>query len=401
VIRNKLAFLAVLALPLSVEAQEIDPAGKFTGDFRVRYEHVDDEGRAHTGDGTSARLRLGYQTPLWNGLSGFAELETIQPLGGMQYDNGLNGKTDHGRISDVQLTDLNQLYVNYGPTQNSLVKLGRQSLAFDNSRFIARSGSRQNDPTHDAVLFQYGEIENLKLYYAHSRAFRRYSNDRSESGRYTGAVDMLNANYTFTDGLAASVYGYYLDFSGVQDERDLSSRTNGVRVTYLRPGEGWQPMVNAEFARQHDYGDSSKSYSENYSTIEGGIRKGDAIVTLTAERLGGNGDGAVSMPLGSSHNFLGYADKFSTTPEQGVRDIKLTVSVPYELPWEGQMLEWTGKLHYLTSDNGGIDYGREGDMYLVWKPVKNHAIGLKYADYRAKDFSDDTKKWLLSYEYKF
>ena len=385
----------------SASAKDLGEYGKVTGDFRYKYESVDEEARPRNGVSNSVRMRLGYQTPEWNNLYGFGEVETVRQIGPSHYDDGLNGRTSFGRISDPQMNGINQLYIHYKYDDDTSIRLGRQVLVLDNQRFVGTSKSRQNDPTQDALLVKLGITEDVSLSYAHSIAYRRYSGSRSTAGTYEGSMNLVNLRYSAPYDIALVGYGYWLDFDGVTAEENLSSRTHGLRLTWEPKGDGWHPIATAEFARQSDYGHSALSYDENYSLFDLGGRYNDIKAVVSLERLGGQGVTAMQTPIGAAHALTGYTDRFSTIPANGLRDLRVTVTVPYKLPWEGQSVEFTGQLHDFKSDDGDIDYGQEVGVNLTYKPVKDHAVSVKYGAYEAENFSSDTNKLILTYDYKF
>ena len=385
----------------TANAKDLGAYGKITGDIRYKFESVDEEARPRDGDSHSVRAHLGYQTPEWNNLYAFGEVETVREIGPADYDDGLNGKTSFARISDPQMNGINQLYVHYKYNDDTSIRLGRQLLIFDNQRFVGTSKSRQNDPTQDALLVKYGITEDLDLAYAHSIAYRRYAGSRSTSSTYEGSMNLVNLHYSAPYDIGVTGYGYWLDFDGVTAEQNLSSRTHGLRVTWEPKGDGLHPIATAEFARQSDYGHSTLSYDENYSLFDLGARYDKIKAVISVETLGGNGTSAMQTPVGAAHALTGYTDRFSTIPVNGLRDVRLTLTVPYDLPWDGQSVEVVGQIHDFKSDDGDVDYGHEAGISVMYKPVKDHAINLKYATYEAEDFSSDTNKLIMSYEYKF
>lgn len=396
---------SALALTSSIstpaQGKDLGAYGKLTGDVRVRYENVDDESRPRNGIARTVRAHLGYQTPEWNNLYAFGEVETVRHLGPTSFDDGLNGKTEFGRISDPQMNGINQLFVHYKHSDMTSLRVGRQILIYDNQRFVATSKSRQNDPTHDAIFAKIGLLDNLTLAYAHSFSYLRYSGSRSTSGRYEGNLDLLNLHYDAPFDIGASAYSYWLDFDGVPAEESLSSKTHGLRLTWEPKGEGLHPLAALEYAMQSDYGNSPLSYSENYFLGEAGGRYNDYKIFASVETLGGNGSEAMQTPIGAAHNLTGYTDRFSTIPPDGLRDIRLNVIAPFSLPWEGQSVELIGQVHSFSSDDGDIYYGKEFGLQATYKPAKDHAFNVKYGAYYADEFSADTDKLLVSYEYKF
>lgn len=393
--------LMSIFVPLEAGAKDFGEYGKLNANVRWRYESVDEEARARNGIANTVRMSLGYQTPEWNNLYGYGEVETIRHLGATRFDDGLNGKTQFGRINDPQMNGINQLYLNYKPLENLSLRVGRQPLTFDNQRFVAWSKSRQNDVVHDAVLVKYELIENLEIAFAHSLGLRRYSGSRSTAGTFEGNLNLLNVHYDAAHDIGISGYSYWLDFDGVTAEENLSSRTHGLRLTWDPEGDGWHPFGALEYAHQNDFGHSALSYSENYYAAELGGRYDDIKASLTFEQLGGNGTSAMQAPAGSANGLTGWTDRFSTIPADGLRDVRLNLTVPYALPWKDQSVELAGQVHFFTSDDGDIQYGREAGASLTYKPTKSHAVSLKYSSYEAVEFSSDTNKFWLTYEYKF
>jgi hypothetical protein len=401
ILSSTIALGAMITASPSFAAIDLGPYGKVSGDVRMRYERVEEDARPRTGVANTVRAHLGYQTPEWNNFHAFGEIETVRHLGSADFDDGTNGKTTFGRVSDPEMNGINQLYIHYKPSADFSARLGRQPLQFDNQRFVAKPGSRQNDVTHDALLFKYSPIENVDLAYAHVARVHRYTGRRTTAGQYEGNINLFNAHYDAGHDIGISAYSYWLDFDGVTAERNLSSKTNGVRLTWEPEGDGLHPVAAIEFAHQSDYGHSARSYSENYLSADLGARYNKIELVFTYERLGGNGTAAMQTPIGSAHGFTGWTDRFTTIPPDGLRDLRFNLTVPYALPWEGQSLEFVGQAHWFTSDDGDIDYGREAGGMVTYKPVKNHSINLKYSKYNADKFSSDTNKLLLAYEYKF
>lgn len=382
-------------------AKDFGEYGKVTADLRIRYENVDEEARPREGVAKTARVRLGYQTPEWNNLYAFGEVESIRHLGATSFDDSLNGKTSFGRINDPELNDLNQLYINYTFAEDSMVRLGRQGILMDNSRFVAWSKMRQNDSTHDAALIKFSPTKDLNLTYVYSQSFNRPNGRRATSGRFEGDIHLANAHYDWQYGLGITAYSYWLNFDGVIAEENLSSRTHGLRGSWAPKGDGWQPLAVLDVAKQSAFGHSALNYDEYYTLAEAGVNNDGIKIIGTYERLGGDGTAAMQTPIGSSHNLTGCADKFSTIPVDGLRDMRVNLTVPYDLPWKDQKIELNMQYHILDSDNGDINYGTEADVILTYTPIKNHSVQAKFADYHADEFSSDTQKIWLTYEYKF
>ncbi len=89
-----------------------------------------------------------------------------------------------------------------------------------------------------------------------------------------------------------------------------------------------------------------------------------------------------------SRRFL-RADKFLTTPPQGVRDFYVDASV-HRWGMDASLV-W----HDFRASASSQSYGREWDLSLGRKFAKRFEILLKGAQYDAAGFSSDTRKWWL------
>ena len=136
--RNTLGLLTLATLLLSsatvavadesITLGEALTSGKAGVKVRARYEHVDQDNIAEKADALTARLRLNYKTGTWNGLTGFVEYDYVGHLLS-DFDSG--GGTSPGKgqfpvVADPKGADLNQLYLDYGISADSKLRLGRQ-----------------------------------------------------------------------------------------------------------------------------------------------------------------------------------------------------------------------------------------------------------------------------------
>lgn len=55
--------------------------------------------------------------------------------------------------------------------------------------------------------------------------------------------------------------------------------------------------------------------------------------------------------------------------------------------------------HQYDSDRLSIDYGNEWNAQIGFKPMKKVAMTFKYADYDAKGFATDTRKFWVQFDY--
>jgi hypothetical protein len=131
------------------------------------------------------------------------------------------------------------------------------------------------------------------------------------------------------------------------------------------------------------------------------IAAGPVTVKLGYERLSGDGVTALQTPLATLHAFNGWADKFLTTPANGLRDlyVDVGVKVPGDSWLAGTQLKavW----HDFDPTRGGGGHGSEIDLLVSRAIGKRVALTAKYADYDSDGFATDTRKLWLQAEAKF
>jgi len=104
---------------------------------------------------------------------------------------------------------------------------------------------------------------------------------------------------------------------------------------------------------------------------------------------GGSGEGTFTTPLATLHAFNGWADKFLTTPDNGLEDLFLSVIVTLG------KLSLAGVYHEFSANTGGHSWGNEFDAQVVYTAPWKQKIALKLALYGADDWATDTDKiWL-------
>jgi hypothetical protein len=87
--------------------------------------------------------------------------------------------------------------------------------------------------------------------------------------------------------------------------------------------------------------------------------------------------------------FQGWADKFLTTPREGVEDLYLGASANFGAL--ALILVW----HDFSAEAASADYGTEWNASAGYKFGKNYEVLAKFADYQADGFATDTTKvWL-------
>ena len=72
------------SLSIADEFTEALTSGKAYGDFRLRYEAVDQDNALKDADGLTLRSRIGYTTGTFNGLSATIEVEDSRVVAGVE-----------------------------------------------------------------------------------------------------------------------------------------------------------------------------------------------------------------------------------------------------------------------------------------------------------------------------
>jgi hypothetical protein len=135
----------------SIEKALTVGGGKINIDLRYRFEYVDQANLPETAKADTIRTRIGYLAPTFHGLQAFAEYEGNQDIFSNDYNSTWNDKTRYPLIADPQKNELNQLWLAYSGLPETVLKVGRQRIIFDNHRFIGNVVWRQLEQTYDAI----------------------------------------------------------------------------------------------------------------------------------------------------------------------------------------------------------------------------------------------------------
>jgi hypothetical protein len=364
-------------------------AGEPIVNLRLRLEHAAQDG---VDDATAAtgRLRLGYRTAPWHGLSFLTEMETVQTLDDEWYNYPGGGDPTRAVIADPPDTELNRAWARYhAKPWNTSIKLGRQRIILDNARFVGNVGWRQNEQTFDAVTLRHQPTERTDLFYSYVWDVNRIFGPDAGLD-FEADTHLINASYRWDDIGKLTGFGYLIELTNAPAN---SSNTVGARFSGNQPlSEQWALGYEASYAYQTDTGDNPQDYAAHYYRGEVALQRKDwANFAVGYEVLGSDdGNAAFRTPLATLHAFQGWADVFLTTPDVGVRD--LYVSAGTTLPYDVQ-----GKLvyHKFEADAGGRDLGHELDAVLKKQLTEHVDVLVKAARYDGDGgFADRTKFWL-------
>ena len=141
-----------------------------------------------------------------------------------------------------------------------------------------------------------------------------------------------------------------------------------------------------EYANQMDSADNPNEIDARYNLVKIGVNVNAWDFDGAYEVLGA-GDGRVTTPLATLHAHNGWADRFLSTPAEGLVDIFVSAG------WGKN--GWAAKAvyHDFSSDEMSIDFGTELDLMVTKKLPCGATVGLKGALYSADAHSSDTEKF--------
>ncbi|MEY8215084.1 MAG: alginate export family protein [Colwellia sp.] len=347
--------------------------------FRARYEGVDQDGIDKDGNALTIKSRFTIETGSYQNFSFGLEVDNVSALVD-DYNSTANNKTNYPKVVDPEGTDVNQGYIKYANNGFSAV-VGRQRILHNNQRFVGGVGWRQNEQTYDGIRAQY-QAGALSADYSYIHNINNVL-DKNDSGEF----HLANLGYKINKNHKISAFAYILDYDALVKYKNSSS-TYGA----LYNGKFDSVIVNASVASQSDNGDNSDNYTATYLNAELGY-KVDAVTVLAGYELLGSDNGVgFKTPLATGHKFQGFADKFLSTPGEGIEDVYLTVKGAVS----GVKLSAT--YHDFSSDVDGIDYGTEIDLVAVYEINTSYGILAKFAAYNDGDtnpaYTDTNKLWV-------
>jgi hypothetical protein len=385
--------LALALAPLSATAQS--SPWSFEWNLRARHEQVSDDAYAREANAETLRLRAGLRFAGDGGWNGLLEAEGI--AAGGAHDSGANGKSGDPQVVDPAGVELNQAFVGWKNATFSAA-VGRQRLSFDNQRWVGNSGWRQNEQTFDALALAFSPAPDVALRYAFlDRVHRVNGDDALDPRARERALSTQLFNAAWKRGKQQ-----FAGYAYLHEDRDVpsaSSATWGLRWTGTRPLRAATFGWTLDAARQRDYAGNPLDFSHAYWLLEPALTVRGTSFRAGWEHLGGDGAHALQAPLGTLHAFDGWADKFLSTPANGLDDRYLGLGRAFGRERGGARAAWQLAWHDYRADAGGARYGREWDASLSLPLAKGASATLKYADYRADAFARDTRKLWLQLEY--
>jgi len=369
--------------------------GKAKMDVRLRYEDVEDDGTAKDADLLTVRTRLGYQTGSFMDFDAYVEMENTTALGD---DNDANtGNVANGNanatysvIADPEGTELNRYWLGYNGLADTVVRVGRQRIKYDNDRFIGNVGWRQNEQTYDSLTVVNKSLQDTTISYAYLTEVNGIFGQNADMDSH-----LINVGYNGLGFGKLTGYGYFLEYDDANKNNVNTHRTLGLRFNGgTEVGSGVKLLYTAEYAQQDDRKDNPRNIDLDYKLAKLGVNVAGFTIMAGYEALEGNGTTGFSTPLATLHGQNGWADMFLATPANGLEDRSLAISTKVA------GIKLKAVYHDYEAENGNMNYGDELNLVAVKKFGKNYTVLVKYAsfdvdsDWKTAARDDKDKLWL-------
>lgn len=407
--------------------------GKNLTSFRLRYEHVDQDGyqpattvgtnanptknnQLKDADGLTLRSLIGWQTSPYKNFSFGAQLIDVTKITDDFNDSTnntlINGASnqprnvEYAKIVDPSYTGINQLYIDWTGIKNTKFRVGRQAVNLDNVRFVGDIGFRQVMQVFDGASVLNKSIPDTEVYLAHFDRVRQITT----KNRDEGALEIANIKYLISPTEALIGYAYLSDFENLglgnawfgagnlnngakpNIDADQSNKVLGLRLDGVHPfNPNLRALYTAEYAKQTDYKDGDSRIDAHYYKLGGGVGIDGFSIRADQELLSSNDSKyAFQTPFGTNHLFQGWVDKFLATPKEGIQDSFITATYRY-----GDFL-FFADYHILKSDEdfhtvgsraatNGNKYGTEWNVAATWNVNKNLMTKLEYGAFSESD----------------
>lgn len=375
---------------------------EFDWGSRARYAHVDAD---NSGQAASLLLRGSVESRWSDIVSSTIELDAIGT--GFKNDHSDGERfNDEQLIPDPQGTEINQAFLSLNLDATN-IHLGRQRINFDNQRFIGGNGFWQNEQTFDAVLGKFKLASNSNVTYSYiANANRIYGDDAD--GKNSGSEQNYENTWRSAAFLGDHKHRSHLarlewnewDYTRVVgyghriDNRDMPSVSNntlGASYTLNYKASLVKYRLQLEAAQQNRFELNAENLP--YYLVDLGFGINTWELSTRYEILGANNGAAFVTPLGSNHDFEGWADEVGNTPDTGVRNFSLG------LLWRASPLRVETSYHFFKDDLNGNNIGREFDLDFVYKPARKHSLSLRLANFEPENNSGSIRKVYFDYSF--
>ena len=360
--------------------------------LRYRYEFVDQDGFDDDAHASTLRVRLNYETGKWQAWSGKLEFDHVIEALIKDYNSGAGTSgTDRNRypvVADPGGPDLNQLYLQYAPDDNLVVRAGRQRINLDDQRFVGGVGWRQNEQTYDSLSVRYDGWERTSVFYSYVINAERIFGSSVPAGSHEQNTHLLNVAFEVNPEFKLVAYAYLIDND---DAPAFSTDTFGIRADGALPFAGGRIQLLGEFALQSDAANAPASFDTDYLRLKARWKRDRFRAVIGYEQLGSDNGQGFRTPLATLHAFNGWADKFLATPADGLEDLYLQFGYDAK-PWDLEV-----RFHDFAAEASSRDFGTEINLSAKRPLGKRYALLMQLASFESDDiaFDDTLKAWLM------
>ena len=338
-------------------------------DIRTRYEYADID-PLDTSNAWTFRERVGLKTMAWNGFSALIEGEFSQAAVD-DYNGGAPGADPfdalRSPIFDPETNELNQGYLQYQGF-DTIGKIGRQRIIYDNAAFIGNVGWRQNEQTYDSISLSNKSIDGLTLNYAYLDQVNRIFGSDADAPLVPGFANvqdvgtsshLFNASYAGISGLTLGGYAYIMNFEdlGAWDNNTFGLSAKGDLLGLTLYGEmAWQDKAAVTGDQEALYAHVSATKNLKTDAFDFGA------LTFGIEHL----DAGFKTPLATVHAFNGFADVTDgarlSGAHNGLTDAYISHTIPICFG-----IKWMNVVHAMGDNSLDAGYGWEFDSVLTKK----------------------------------
>lgn len=408
--------LSLLALVCSADLwalgeHELNMAG------RMRMAHIDGN---NDGKSASVLLRTNVISDWTNEFGSTLEIDGIATAFNDDFSNGIDQDVQP-LIPDVKGVEVNQAFIT-ATGETLAAKLGRQRINFDNQRFVGGNGFWQNEQTFDALAgtakiasnshFSYHYVMNVNRIFGDDA--ERIISDSNQAepgdtqtypngvvtpggqvvrplgrlGDHQHSTHLSRLEWNEWDYQRLVVYGHRIRNL---DWKNDSNTTLGLAYHWNYKSGLIKYRVDLEAAQQKRLALNVDKLPYYLADLGMGIKTWE--LGTRYELLGARQGAAFITPLGSVHDFEGWADEIESAPKTGVRNFSLG------LLWRASPWRVETSHHWFSDDVQGEEIGREWDLDIVFKPKRKHSISLRYAHFEPPNNTQSIAKVFLDYAY--
>ncbi|MCB1687495.1 MAG: alginate export family protein [Halioglobus sp.] len=367
-------------------------SGTVALDFRYRFEGVDQDGISKDAEASTLRSRITATSGSLHGFTVLGEVDNVSDIGADKFNSTENGKTQYPVVADPSGTEINQVYLKYTADSANGI-LGRQLINYSNQRFVGGVAWRQNEQTFDAFRGSWQALQNLNLDYSYTDRVHRIfgPDDGTFPAQWNGDNHFLYVDWKVAEGHNIGAFGYYIDVDSDNSypaAKTVNNSSESLGLEYI--GKVSVLDVRAAYASQSDAADSELDYTADYYLLEVGGTVSNIGLKVGYEVLAADNGTGFATPLATLHKFQGWADKFLTTPVDGVEDLYFSV--------EGAVgpVKLAAIYHDFQAEDSSEDFGDEIDLSATWAVNEHFTTQLKYAGFSADGdrYTDTDKLWL-------